>query len=298
MTEMSSKPLLVIGKDSRIGRAVCEVAAVSGLRTIATGRRQLAGEDQIFFDFLESSLDLLAPAAAMGRYAVVCAAFTDMNRCDSCPEAKRLNCDRMTELLDWFGERGVVPIFLSSNYIFDGSGQHRDDELPSPITAYGRQKAMVEAHLRETTYPSLVLRLSHVYGVKPDSGCYVEEIVDRILSHQVQRGAVDQIFCPTFIGDVAEVIIRCAAQGVTGRFNIGTVEKLSRYDLACRLREALDSSSPEIVACSINDFGFPELRPRDTSFAPSSLVDTIGFRCREFDDLLEAIVENAAVARK
>src|SRR6185312_234130 len=73
----------------------------------------------------------------------------------------KVNVESVTRLLAEIMAAGATPIYLSTDYVFDGSRPlRREDEPQAPNTEYGRQKAAVERWLQSRTEPWIVARLS------------------------------------------------------------------------------------------------------------------------------------------
>ena len=60
----------------------------------------------------------------------------------------------MIRLLDQLWDRNMVPIFLSTDAVFDGSqGGNTEEGECYPLTVYGRQKLEAENYLRASENP-------------------------------------------------------------------------------------------------------------------------------------------------
>src|SRR5262249_35706274 len=104
------------------------------------------------------SLDLAAPDVRPLRlreagyeYAVIAAAVTGLARCEQDPAYTRArNVDGTLELARQLSGEGVVPVFFSTDLVFDGRVGHYADEAPAnPLNEYGAQKAEGEQRLPE-----------------------------------------------------------------------------------------------------------------------------------------------------
>src|SRR5205823_2437610 len=138
------------------------------------------------------------------------------------------------ELVRQLWERDIVPIFLSSDYVFDGKRTDGyDDKAPvSPGTEYGRQKAAVEKFLAESGRSHLVLRLSKVFGLEKGDGTLLDEMAASLMSGRPVAAARDQVFCPTWVVDLVKAIMEVQVRGLRGIVNLCSPQPWSRYELA------------------------------------------------------------------
>ena len=113
----------------------------------------------------------------------------------------------------------MLPIFLSSDYVFDGTAPIGcvDDAPLCPTTEYGRQKAEVEQALAASGKPHLVCRLSKTYGLDRGDGTLLDEIAGKLSTGQSFSAAFDQRFCPTFAGDLPAAIMELQAREAARR---------------------------------------------------------------------------------
>ena len=75
--------------------------------------------------------------------------------------------DGTLELARQLAGEGVVPVFFSTDQVFDGrDGRYVDEAPANPLNEYGAQKAEVERRLPEVCGGRcLVVRLGKVFGL-------------------------------------------------------------------------------------------------------------------------------------
>src|SRR5262245_57753839 len=124
-------PVLVIGGDGQIGRALVAGLAARGLTAIGTTRHhERAGPGRPYLDRADD-LDAWRPPGPIGA-AVLAAAVTRLDACEREPEATaRVNVGANLALADRLAASGAYVIFLSSNQVFDGTRAHRRADEPT-----------------------------------------------------------------------------------------------------------------------------------------------------------------------
>jgi dTDP-4-dehydrorhamnose reductase len=209
----------------------------------------------------------------------------------------KVNVESITRLLSDIVAEGVMPVFLSTDYVFDGSRSlRREDETQAPNTEYGRQKAIVEQWLQSRPKPWLIARLSKVVSGDRSVHSLLGQWVNDIREGKTMRSATDQVFSPAHVEDAAGAMIRLVEQGFTGIYHVAGPDPISRYDLNKLLLHCIRSVNPAVEAnlepCRLGDIAFIERRPLDTSLSVKKLGQAINwpFRsmiqiCREIADV-------------
>jgi dTDP-4-dehydrorhamnose reductase len=208
----------------------------------------------------------------------------------------KVNVESILRLLSEIIAEGVTPVFLSTDYVFDGSRSLRkEDEPQTPNTEYGRQKAAVEQWLQSRQEPWLIARLSKVVSGDRNIHSVLGQWVNDICAGKVMRSATDQVFSPAHVEDVVGAMIRLADRGFTGIYNVAGSDPVSRYDLNKLLLGYIQSVNPAVKAnlepCSLRDIAFVERRPLDTSLSVEKLQQAINWPLRSMAQVCREIAE-------
>ena len=207
---------------------------------------------------------------------------------------RRVNVDSVIRLLEDAFSAGLVPIFVSSDYVYDGTRPLRtEDEPQSPNTEYGRQKAAVE-HWLETRHETwLVARLSKVVSGDTATHGILGPWVRDIRNGRAMRSATDQIFSPALVDDAAGAMVRLAEANLRGIYHVAGPETMSLYDLNRLLVEQVRAVDPRVDAslesCSLRGIPSLELRPLNTSLSIAKLQAAIAWPFIPMADLVRRI---------
>src|SRR5262245_48028655 len=153
-------PTLVVGASGYLGRHFLAEFREADASTVGTSRRP-TGNGLVPLDLMAPDVGGLPLSGC--RQAVIAAAITKVDACEADPEGtRRVNVLGTLALVRQLWDRDILPVFLSSDYVFPGTDPsgYGDSAQPCPATEYGRQKAEVEAALGTSGRPHLVLRLS------------------------------------------------------------------------------------------------------------------------------------------
>lgn len=217
--------VLVTGGDGQVGLA---------LRPhLPNGRFVDLGE----LDVTEASS---VSAAIEGTDAVIhLAAMTHVDDCEVEPEAAwAVNAEGTRHIAEAAKERNERVIYLSTDYVFDGTkqGEYLEDDTPRPINVYGRTKLEGENHVR-TVPGATILRTSWVIG---EGRNFVGTIVAAARKGKPLRVVDDQRGRPSFADDLARAIVHVLEHEIEGVVNVaGDEEPCTWADLAeLALRDA------------------------------------------------------------
>jgi dTDP-4-dehydrorhamnose reductase len=186
--------------------------------------------------------------------------------------SRSINVAGMQRLIMEAWDLGLTPVYLSTDYVFDGSrGGRTEDEPTCPTTEYGRQKAEMEAWLQNGKDPSLIARSSKIVSAETDTHSVIGQLAVEFRSGKAVRAAVDQIFSPMHVDDTAKALIELAEAGETGLLHVAGEVPFSRYDLSRLLADEIVETSPHIVPnlsrCRLAEIPFVETRPLNTSLS-------------------------------
>ena len=285
---------LIIGASGFVGRRLFSVLGPAN--AVATYHNRTV-EGGIAFDAAGMRLaDTVLKQHRNLTHAFILLGVTNIDACARDPRGTAgVNVAGTQRVIDDLVAAGVVPVFASSDAVFDGSrGMWAEDDMPNPILTYGRQKLEVERYLCRATPSGLVLRLAKVIGSAPGGNELLGGWVSKLESGARIRCAHDQVFSPLTVDDAVAACVKLAEAGHTGTFHVCGPRPVTRIGLLRMLVEELGryrELAPQIEECSLRDFPFVEPRPLDTSMSPRKLYAALG---RGFEDLRETCRSFAA----
>lgn len=272
---------LIVGASGPVGRRL--QLALGDETALATYHRTpIPGG--VFFDALSTRLADMLPEPAGVTHAFLLYGMTNMDDCArDASLSGRVNVDSMCRLIDELAARDIVPVFVSSDAVFDGTqGRRTESDAAQPVLTYGRQKLAVEQYLQRRPGRSLVVRLAKVVGTRAP-GDMLEDWMDSLDSGATIRCAFDQVVSPVHADDVAECLKRLASGGHTGLYHVAGPTVLTRLELLNMLLQELRryrAPNAAIVPCRLNDLPFLEPRPLDCSMSAVKVQAAVSYRCR------------------
>lgn len=162
-----------------------------------------------------------------------CAAYTAVDKAESDKEmAFEVNEKGPLNLARACSERGTKLVHISTDFVFDGKGNHpyKEDDKVNPIGVYGASKLAGELSIKNTAEEHLIIRTSWLYGKNGNN--FVKTII-RLASEREELGIVyDQTGTPTYTKDLAEGIIKLIEAKAFGIYHFSNEGVCSWYDFA------------------------------------------------------------------
>lgn len=295
MDEQAGVRYLLFGASSFIGlQLIDEIGSESALGTYCTnyqpGMRR--------YDSVTMTVDDLLEPSERYTHAVLLLGDSQPDSCyENSDRSHQLNVTSIVRLVDDLILRGIMPIFISSQFVFDGTkGNYTEEDIAHPILLYGRQKLAVEDHIRLRTDRHLILRLPHVYGRRLNDQTLLTAWLDQIRGGARNlRCATDQRFSPIYVDDVGRAILSLVGNRCTGTYHLAGPEICTRSELLQILLAKIHRQSHvrvKVDGCSINDFSVAEPRPIDVSMVPDKLVRDTNIRLQTPGDICDLILSD------
>jgi dTDP-4-dehydrorhamnose reductase len=229
--------ILVIGRRGQVAQCLALSAEGRGdVNLTCIGRPDVDLEvDGSLAREIESALpDLVINAAA---YTAVDHAEEDEGR------AWRINAEAAGEGARAATSLGIPFIYLSTDYVFDGSAGRawREDDPLAPVNAYGRTKAEGERQVGAASPRHTIIRTSWV--VSPFGHNFVKTIL-RLAAGQDEIAVVDnQRGCPTSALNLADALLEMGRRAIAG-------EASGIYHLAGAGEASWADLAEHVVQCS------------------------------------------------
>ncbi|MBO6158954.1 MAG: dTDP-4-dehydrorhamnose reductase [Firmicutes bacterium] len=288
--------LLVIGAKGQLGKELMHCLA--GEKT-ELGTVPLFDMPYIFEGVDIDELDITDREAVLefiqkGAYTCLinCAAFTNVNLCESQEEAAfQANKVGPENLALAAKAIGAKLIHVSTDYVFDGEGTspYKETDPVCPVSAYGRTKAAGEEAIEQVGGKYQIIRTAWLYGY------YGRNFVKTIQQNGRDKGQLsvvsDQVGNPTNAADLAHHILKLVTSDETGIFH-GTGRGLcSWYDFASKIIE-FSGIRAKVLPCRTEDYPTPAKRPHYSALDHSHLDEAVGDEFRPWEEALAYFVQH------
>ncbi len=197
------------------------------------------------------------------------AAYTDVDGCEKERElAWRVNVGGVENLLAAARGSQTKIVHISSDYIFDGtSGPYSEEDIPNPLSYYGKTKLASENALRGGDVPYAILRTMILYGIARNvRSNFVLWVASNIRDEKRIKVVDDQIGNPTLADDLAYAILKVVELNKSGVYHVSGPELISRYDFAVKIAQVFGGDEKLIAPMKTSDFNQPAPRPLHSGF--------------------------------
>jgi len=214
------------------------------------------------FDVRDAAAARRAVLGARPDVVVHLAAWTDVDGAEAAAAtAFAVNRDGTAHVADACREAGARLVFLSTDYVFDGSAREPipPSAPPAPLGAYARGKAAGEAAAEASGARWTVVRTGWLFG--PGGRNFVDTVRAAAAAGRRLRVVDDQVGAPTSAGLVAEGLWGLVTGGRTGRWHLAAAGAASWFEVAREVCRAVGADPDLVAPCRTADAGRAARRP-------------------------------------
>jgi dTDP-4-dehydrorhamnose reductase len=267
--------------------------------------RRAAGHQVAALDLAELDItDARAVHDALVKHdaeAVInAAAYTAVDKAEQEPElAFAVNRDGPANLASSCADLGIPLLHISTDYVFDGNqtAPYREDDPVAPLGVYGLSKWAGEEAVRLTLPKHIVLRVSWVFGVHGHN--FVKTILRLAGEREELRVVADQRGCPTFAGDIAEVLLALvdrSGDAPWGTYHYCGTPATTWHGFAQAIVKSACIRGPirakNIIPITTAEYPTPAKRPVNSVLDCSRLHKSFGIAPGPWETGLEALLDN------
>ncbi len=251
--------ILIIGGNGQLGK---------DCRTVLAPHHTVDSVDIDTLDITDARMVETAVNRMLPEVIVNCAAFTQVDACESQPDlARRVNADGPKHLAASAHRHGATLVHISTDYVFDGKKPvdqaYTEADDVCPLSCYGRTKLAGERNIAENTDNYIILRTAWLYGIHGKN--FLGAILKKVLHspEEAVRIVDDQYGSPTWSLRLAHQIQTLVESRKQGIFHASAQGFCSWHELA---RYFLDQMSVphRIVACTTAQYPTPAARPKNS----------------------------------
>jgi dTDP-4-dehydrorhamnose reductase len=250
--------ILVTGASGLLGLNL-SLMAMGAHSIVGVDRARLAGTpfELIKADLLNPEvehrlLDTVRPDAVIHT-----AALANLEDCEEQPEtARMLNAQLPGELADACARRGIRMLHISTDAVFDGTkdGVYTEEDAPHPQGIYAGTKLKGEQNVISANPDAVVVRVNFFGWSLSGTRSLPEFFINNLSAGKQAQGFTDVYFCPMFVGDLTEILLKVLAMGLSGIYHVVGSESLTKYGfgVAVAHRFNLDERLIEPVSVEVS----------------------------------------------
>ncbi len=250
--------VLITGAAGLVGRALVTHCTESGDQVLAYDHKVLDISDA---DAVESIVARERPDAIVN-----CAAWTDVDGCESDPErARQANALGPENLARASRKADAVLLTISTDYVFDGekAGFYTQRDTPAPISVYGEAKLEGERRAQAAHARTIVVRTGYIFG--PGGRNFLSNVVARAARGEKLKAISDCWGTPTYVRDLARRLRELALRDLPEIYHVvssGEGASFETFSLEAFRLAGFDPRLIEVV--SSDSLARPAPRPRNS----------------------------------
>jgi dTDP-4-dehydrorhamnose reductase len=230
--------------------------------------------------------DLLEPGAcarlidiAKPEAIIHTAALANLEACESDPDlARAMNVELPGMLAEVCAKHSIPLIHLSTDAVFDGTkdGIYTEDDLPSPPGVYSATKLQGEINVL-SAHPSAAIARVNFFGWSLSGTRSLSEFFYNNLSTgKTANGFTDVYFCPLFVGDLADLLVRMLEQKLSGLYHVVGRDMISKYEFGIKIAQQFGFNSQQVIPISVEDSGLKAKRSHNLRLSTHKLSTALG----------------------
>lgn len=293
--------ILVTGANGQLGNEMRIVARESAHRYIFTDVNQVEGLETEFLDITDLSSVRKMVAANDVRIIVNCAAWTNVDACETDGDlaalAGKLNAEAPKNLAAAMKEVGGTLFHISTDYVFGQEPYNTPcspDRKGTPTGVYGATKLHGEQNIIGSGCEYIILRTSWLYSEFGRNFC--KTMLDLTANRPQLNVVFDQCGTPTYAYDLAaaifDIIENGKYRGNTGIYHYSNEGVTSWYDFTRMIARIAGHSGCDIQPCHSDEFPSPVKRPAYSVLDKTSFKKTFGISVPYWVDSLERCIAN------
>lgn len=231
--------LLITGASGLLGLNLA-LEALNYHQVIGVDRSRLTGLpfELVSADLLERSVVDRVLDTVQPDWLIHCAALANLEACEVDPELARcLNATLPGNLAAACKVRAVKMVHISTDAVFDGNKAdlYIEEDKPNPLSFYAETKFQGEQAVLSANSNAIVARVNF-YGFSLDGKRSLAEFyINNLIAGDIVKGFSDVAFNPTFVGDLADLLLRMLEKDLRGVYHTVTAEVMSKYAFGVKL---------------------------------------------------------------
>lgn len=217
---------------------------------------------------------------------ISCAAFTNVDGCESNPEAAfKVNAIGVSNLAQAAERINARLIHVSTDYVFRGEGNKPLDESErvDPKSVYGKTKALGEEYVKNFCHRYFIVRTAWLYGYAGKN--FVKTIVNAGKKFGKLEVVSDQLGNPTNAEDLAHHILQLAVSHDYGVYHCTGEGICSWYEFASEIIR-LSGVDATVAPCTSAEYSAKHPaaadRPAWSALENRMLACTVGNQMRDW----------------
>ena len=280
--------ILLIGSNGQLGQEFKKLFNNNNIKYLAVDHKELdiSNENEIkkFFE-LNNKFDIV----------INCAAYNEVDKGEEeSARAIKINTYGALELAKCAKEINAIYVTYSTDFVFDGkkTEPYTEEDLPNPLSEYGKSKANGEKKILEEYKKSFIIRTSWLFGIGGNN--FSKQVINWSKTKDVLHIADDLVSVPTYAKDLAYFSWKLIQTGKFGLYHITNFGVASKYEQAKYILEKIKWNG-KIEKAKADDFKSPAKRPKYSKLSSEKVENLLGERIPNWKNALDRFLKELEV---
>ncbi len=245
-------------------------------------RAEITALDITDYYLVKSALENFIPDTVIN-----CVAYTAVDDCEEHEEEARLvNETGVKNLALVAKELGVVLVHVSTDYVFDGNGTkpYSEEDVVSPVSAYGRTKALGEKAVCENIDKYFLVRTAWLYG---EGKNFVKTMLTLSEKNKTLRVVSDQTGSPTSAAELARFIIYLIGTNKYGIWHGVCDGSTSWYEFTKEIMKLSGKTEVEVLPIKSEEYKTKAKRPHYSVLSNEKMHRESEFKIKSWKEALK-----------
>lgn len=290
---------LVLGASGFVGQSTYVYLKSLGLTTVGT-QYSASYSGLIQFNLAKDRIEnAVEPSFFQGsepKFGIIFSYMTNMDRCAREKDLSyNINVTNIIQLIEDLMRLKTKPVFISTAAVFNGeTGNYKEDDQPSPLSEYAKQKLDVEKFITKNYPEALIIRLDKVIGEDPSSRHMFTEWYHLAEKSQPIYCIEGQQFSPTYVNDVGRALFALCERNCSGIYHVTNPDSMSRVALAEAFFRKLEKKA-EIVVLPQEKLNLLAKRSLRSYLNVEKIRKEIGIEFTKTESVIDSFVEKIKV---
>lgn len=276
--------ILLIGSNGQLGHEFKKLFNNNNIKYLAVDHNKLdiSNENEIksFFE-LNNKFDIV----------INCAAYNEVDKGEEeSAMAIKINTYGALELAKCAKEINAIYVTYSTDFVFDGKKRepYTEEDIPNPLSEYGKSKANGEKLVLENYEKSYVIRTSWLFGIGGNN--FNKQVINWSKIKDILKIADDLVSVPTYAKDLAYFSWKLIQTGRFGLYHITNSGVASKYEQAKYILEKIKWKG-KIERAKADDFKSPAERPKYSKLSSEKVENLLGEKIPNWENGLDRFLK-------
>lgn len=219
------------------------------------------------------------------------AAITDVEMCETHHDLASLINTKSTEILaQESAKHNSFFVYMSTDYVFDGTGMKNEKDEPRPLNFYGKTKFAGEMATSSFATSYSIVRTSTPFGIHIKKKSFPLWIKENLELKKETLVLTDQFTSPTFVPNLSKMLIEVTTKQINGIIHLAGATRISRYEFAKIIADKLGLDYTLLKPTKISEMKWFAQRPHDSSLDVSKAIEVLDNKPQEINESLKHFV--------